>query len=666
MCGFAGIVSWDRQYPVARSTLEAMSAAIAHRGPDGVGLYLNREHPPQTGRGAQVGLVHRRLAVLDPSEAGLEPMSDERGRYWVVFNGEIYNFRDLRGELSSHLSSYTWRSQCDTEVLLQAWIRWGERCTDRFNGMFAFAAWDQESESLFIARDRMGQKPLYYAMMPPAGEAPTLLRHGESRTLHAPGAMAFASELQALRAVPWIDWTIDRTALAMYLCWGYIPAPWTIYRGVAKLPPGCRMVAGVAGATITRYFDPNDAPMQQAPVRELAQTARQRIIEAVKRQLVSDVPLGCFLSGGIDSSIIAAAMRASVPRKQPVLTFSIGFDDRRYDETAYAAGVAQHLGTEHRQFIVKPDAAADLPRLAQVFGEPFGDSSALPTHYLSRETRKHVTVALSGDGGDELFCGYDRYRALALAERIYRLPRVLRGLMANRLWQHLPGQHPKSRMLRVKRFLATLGEPPDRRYAGYMRLFDDALLGQLLPEDADTARQAGDWLVGLMRTMLADRPIVRAALALDRITYLPEDLLTKVDRASMLHALEVRSPFMDHELVHFAAGLPTGALVGVGSKPLLRRAFAADLPHEVFIRQKMGFAVPIGQWFRTTLRQMLREHVLAPDGFCAAHLHRPTIERMIEQHQSARVDHTQRLYALLMLELWWRTVHQPSAPPTQA
>jgi asparagine synthase (glutamine-hydrolysing) len=323
----------------------------------------------------------------------------------------------------------------------------------------------------------MGQKPLYLAVAAASCSAKGI------------GGIAFASELSALRAVPWVDATIDFAALGHYLRWGYIPAPLTIYAGCEKLPPARWMRVTATGLTLEQYFDPNEP----RPPTAASGSVRELVQEAVRRQLVSDVPLGCFLSGGIDSSIIAAAMKSAVGAEQPVLTFAIGFDDPRYDETRFAAEVAKHLGTTHRQFIVRPHAAEDLPKLAAVFAEPFGDSSALPTHYLSRETRQHVKVALSGDGGDELFGGYDRYRALWLGESFRRMPPRLREIATSKLWDRLPGgRHPKSKLARVKRMLASLHLPAGERYDSYVRLFDDATAAALLPNDE--ANATSTWL----------------------------------------------------------------------------------------------------------------------------------------------------------------------------
>jgi len=652
MCGFAGVIAWDGQFQIDRDALQRMSSRIAHRGPDGHGLVLLPD-ADEAARGApRVALAHRRLAILDLDPRANQPFTDGAGR-WVVFNGEIYNFRELRAEISSLNPGYHWRTDGDTEVLLAAYASWGQACCERLNGMFAFAVWDAPAGRLFLARDRMGQKPLYYAVAGGAGAGPT--------------AVACASELLALLEVPWVGRTVDPAKVVEYLRFGYIGSG-SVYSGIQTVAPSTSLVFGPdeRDPVVRRYFhanavDPADPVNLDAGP---AETARRLVLAAVRRQLVSDVPLGCFLSGGIDSSIVAAAMRAAVPPRQPVMTFTIGFDDRRYDETPFAAEVARHLGTEHRQFGVKIDAAEDLPKLAAAFGEPFGDSSALPTHYLSRETRGFVKVALSGDGGDELFGGYDRYRAMRLSHRIDALPSV-RQLLANPLWHLLPGSHPKSRLTRLKRFLAPLGETPAGRYARYTALFDDTALANLLRPDF--AAMPGPNLSGAFDSLrrgdawvnFPPRDDVQAALALDRVTYLPGDLLTKVDRCSMLHALEVRSPFMDPDLVRFASGLSTEKLLAGGPKRLLREAFSRDLPPAVFKRRKMGFAVPIGDWFRdrtNPLRGLLHDSLMSSDSFAAGHFRIAAVRGLIEAHEAGAADHSQRLYALLMLELWWRSL----------
>jgi asparagine synthase (glutamine-hydrolysing) len=618
MCGIAGILSFDDGHRVTRDVLTRMAARIAHRGPDGEAAYRNHDDEIRPGR-PQVGMTFRRLAVLDCDERAMQPMSTAAGRFTLVFNGEIYNFRQLRAELSAVHPHHAWRTSGDSEVLLNALATWGEAALPKLRGMFAFALWDEREQSLLLARDRMGQKPLYF----------TLGRW----------SVAFASEPAALW--PWADWDqeIDRAALAEYLRFGYVAPPNTIEAGVAQVMPGHTLrIQSMDRDTWVQapYFDANEIHSEPAPV----QPFRSLIERAVESQLVADVPLGVFLSGGIDSSVIALCAR----KHGPVRTFSISFDDPRYDESAYAAEVARHLCTEHRTFHVRPDAADDLPKLAAAFGEPFGDSSALPTHYLSRETRKHVTVALSGDGGDELFGGYDRYRAIGLPVGLLR-PFAPIG-------RRLAGGHLKSKLTRVGRLLASAKLHASMRYLEYVSIFDSARLSSILP-DHDPAAQRSFGARWIQESHRHPRDPVATALAVDRVTYLTNDLLYKTDRCSMLHALEVRSPFLDHDIVRAAAGLSKAMLLGGGKKRVLREAFAADLPSSVFGRPKMGFAVPIGDWLRGPLRSMLRDHLVAAGGFARQHLSMPAVETLLNEHESRRVDHAQRLYALLMLELWW-------------
>lgn len=616
MCGFAGVIAWDEKYRVSRDTLEKMSCAIAHRGPDGEGYHLTREHEPITPHTPQTALAFRRLAVIDP-----DPRSDQPfhiGPLTLVFNGEIYNFRELKSEISKLRPDYRWRTTGDTEVLLMAYDVWREQCVEKLNGMFAFAVWDEQKKELFLARDRMGQKPLYVS--------------------EADGAVAFASEPTALRFLNWIDWKISPEGLCNYLRYGcterFFENCWQHAASFTSSYP----VSGIASQRC--YFDPSGTQNPGATGGD----CRQIVHKAVARQLVSDVPLGVFLSGGTDSSVIAAAARSH----GPVRTFCIAFDDPRYDESEYARQVAAHLRTDHYEFRVTPRAAEDLPKIAAAFGEPFADSSALPMHYLARQTRQHVKVALSGDGGDEMFGGYDRYRAL-------RLSRGLRPLGALApLWRRMAAGHPKSAVTRAGRFLLSLRYAPEMRYDSFLRIFDEDSLAELIADDALRASAGEAQIAAICRMYRRRVGLVRAALATDRVTYLPNDLLTKVDRCSMLHGLEVRSPFMDHELMQFAAGLTADQLLKGGSKRMLREAFAADLPDFVFKRPKMGFAVPIGQWFRGQLRAMLRDNLFACDSFGRSHFNMKFVQQLVDEHEQNQVDHSQRLYALLMLELWWR------------
>ncbi|MGC4030638.1 MAG: asparagine synthase (glutamine-hydrolyzing) [Tepidisphaeraceae bacterium] len=609
MCGIAGVVTWDERLTVDESTLAGMAVRIAHRGPDGQAVRLFRRNAVTT------GLVFRRLAVLDCDSRAMQPMSTPDGRYTLVFNGEIYNYRDLQKRLPGR----PWQTTGDTEVLLAALAEWGpDVALERLDGMFALALWDDREQSLLLARDRTGQKPLYVST--------------------GKGSLAFASELSALS--PWPDWdrTIDDDALAHYLRYGYVLPPRTIYAGVRQIEPGTRVIvrpATWATADAKRWY--TGLRGEPAPVTAHAAADTRTVIEkAVRRQLVSDVPLGVFLSGGIDSSVIAHCAR----RAGPVKTFSIGFDDARYDETTYAEAVAKHLGTEHRTFRVTPDVAADLPKLAGVFGEPFADSSALPTHWLSQQTRQHVTVALSGDGGDELFGGYDRYRAV-------RLPTGPLAPFAS-LGKRLERGHPKSRLTRAGRLLAAAGLAPAERYDRYVSLFDDIAVAALIGQTVDGERQ--QFFDSLIVTTGGP---MEAALAFDRKTYLPGDLHTKVDRCSMLHSLEVRAPFMDGDVLELASRLRERDLMLGGPKRLLREAFAGELPAFVFKRKKTGFAVPIGDWFRTSLRGLLHDHLFAKDAF-VNRFPQGLVRSLVADHEAEQHDHGQRLYALLMLELWWR------------
>jgi len=579
------------------------------------------------------GLVHRRLAVLDPEPRSNQPFGDRRR--WLVFNGEIYNFRELRSQIGGR----EWKTTGDTEVLLAAYGEWGERCVDHLNGMYAFAVWDEREQSLFLARDRMGQKPLYFAV---------------SRNGDGIGALAFASEIGALLNVEWVHRGMDRESLVEYLRWGYVAGAGTFYLGIGQLMPGQTARVTSKGILFGSHAQ-NPHPGPPPGYRERGQEGgdavgltRGFVEQAVRRQLVTDVPLGCFLSGGVDSSIMAAAMKAAGGVNGRVLTFSIGFDEAEYDETPFAAEVAAYLGTEHRQLIMRPDAAEDLPRIAAAFGEPMADSSALPTYHLARFARQHIKVALSGDGGDELFGGYDRYRAMRLMQRTGQWP----WRLARRLMNLAPGTDPKRLPARLKRLVDSAALPHATAYSHIMRMFDESLIGSLMVSPPMV--RGADWIEQEFEMESKGRELAMAAMAVDRRTYLPGDLLTKVDRCSMAFALEVRSPFMDHELVAFAAGLEAGVVMSGGIKPLLRHAFAADLPAAVFKRRKMGFAVPIGRWLRTSLRGMLNDLVFASDSFAGEYFRKETIETMIAEHQEERRDHSQRLYALMMLELWKR------------
>ncbi|MGF1634050.1 MAG: asparagine synthase (glutamine-hydrolyzing) [Phycisphaerae bacterium] len=629
MCGFAGLVTFGGRRPDGGGGLEAVSPRLACRGPDGRGDWLNRPGPG-TRDEPRVEVTFRRLAVLDPAARADQPMHTPDGRYTLVFNGEIYNFRQLREELS-RLHSTPWLTTGDTEVLLHALAAWGTDALVRLNGMFALALWDAATNTLLLARDRMGQKPLYTTW---------------------DGTRAYFGSVPQAPGFP------DDAELAGYLRHGYIRqdelAPGSWLRLTADGPStgvyyACneRGSGGVAGLAVSCRARPTRSAAAKA---ESARVDVAGVVRrAVERQLVSDRSLGVFLSGGIDSSVVAlCAQRAA----GDVRTFSVRFGEGAYDETPYALAVAKHLGTRHEVFDITPAVVEDLPAVVTAFGEPFADSSALPTWYLCRETVKHVTVALSGDGGDELFGGYDRYVAMRLSARARHVPAWLRRALVGRFL----GGHPKGRLTRLARLLEAADLAPARRYARFMRLFTDAQIRELAPHLPDVPDRAEQ----VFRTLEKTHCPVSAAAATDRVTYLPDDLLRKVDRCSMAHGLEVRSPFMDPDVLGVASGLTGEQLVGGGKKRLLREAFAGELPRFVFRRRKMGFAVPVGTWFRGPLREYLHEHLLAADGYSRRHFAPAAVEQLLRDHDTGRFDHAQRLWALLVLEVWARHVGESS------
>jgi asparagine synthase (glutamine-hydrolysing) len=622
MCGIAGKRFHDPRRPVDPGLLDRMSAILAHRGPDDAGVY----------RDGAVGLVARRLAIQDLSAAGHQPMASPDGRYWITFNGEIYNFLLLREALERQ--GVPFRSRSDTEVILALYARHGPACLAHLRGMFAFAIWDRATGTLFAARDRLGKKPLFY---------------------HAgPDAFVFASEPKALLQDPDVPAVPDPVALHHYLTYGYVPAPWSAFRGVRKLPPGHYLVLRDGRLAIERYWTLRYTPKRTEGEGPLTEELLARLTEAVRLRLISDVPVGAFLSGGLDSSAVVALVRRVTGG--PVRTFSIGFDRPDYDETRYARLVARHLGTEHHEAVVKPDAVAGLRQLVWHYSEPFADSSALPSLALCEMARGFVTVALNGDGGDEDFLGYDRYLATALLGRLDRLPAAVRRL-GRRTSRWLPARRAKSWPYRLRRLAEVWPLAPSRRYAAWVTCFggDDkaalytpALAAELGATDSlallDAATEASDAPEVLERLVHADVQL-----------YLPDDLLVKMDIASMAHSLEVRSPFLDHHVVEFAARLPVRLkLRGWTAKYLLRRAMRGLLPEPVLRRPKMGFGVPIDHWFRHELREMAYDLLLDARARQRGYFRPEVVRRYLDEHVAGRAHHHARLWSLLVLEQWHR------------
>lgn len=619
MCGIAGFVYRDAR-PVDRGLLKTMTDAIVHRGPDGEGFYARNG----------CGLGHRRLAIID-LEGGAQPISNEDDSLWTVFNGEIYNFVQLRADLEER--GHVFKTHCDTEVLLHLYEEHGAAMVSKLRGMFSFAIWNEKTRELFLARDRAGKKPLYWF---------------EDRD-----GIYFASELKALYTLPNAPREIDPEAIELYLAYQSIPGEKTIFRGIRRLPPASTLSwSPGTGARSEKYWELDWSRKTDLSYEDAKRRLLELIRDSVKARLVADVPLGAFLSGGVDSSVVVAAMAEFSSR---VRTFSIGFPQRDFDETSYARIVAKKFGTEHEEFTVSPDALAILPKLVRHYDQPYADSSALPTYYVSEMTRRSVKVALNGDGGDEFFGGYDRYRA-ALVQRLYDVftPRFARrGL--ERATRHFPeGSKNRSIIRKIRRFAAAGSLDTEAFNVRLFEFFDRSAREELYaPEFLNRLRgyNADDYLLSLTRAGAED-PVDRILRA-DTLMYLPDTLLVKVDIASMAVSLEARSPLLDTEIMEFAASLPRSWKVGLfSSKRILKEAHHGILPHEILYRKKMGFAVPLSHWFRNELYGYIQDVLLDDASLSRGYFRRTSIVRMIEEHRSGRINHANRLWALLMLELW--------------
>jgi asparagine synthase (glutamine-hydrolysing) len=625
MCGIGGKLYFDPARSVEREILERMNAVQAHRGPDDSGIYCE----------GALGLAHRRLSIIDLSPAGHQPMSNEDGTIWIVFNGEIYNFQDLRPDLVRR--GHRFRSRTDTEVILHLYEERGVGCLESLRGMFAFAIWDAPRRQLFLARDRLGKKPLCYQ------------QDAE--------AFRFASEAKAILQDPAVEARPDPAGISHYLTYGYVPSPGSAFQGMRKLPPAHYLVCRDGRVEIVRYWRLRRDRKLDRSEAEWCQEIRTRLEEAVRIRLISDVPLGAFLSGGIDSSAVVAMMSHAAG---VIKTFSIGFDEAEYDELRYARLVAERFGTEHHELVVRPDAAAILPKIAWHYDEPFGDSSAVPTYYVAQMTRRYVTVALNGDAGDENFGGYDRYVANLLAASFDRWPGA--GLLRRairwglRLWPQ--GGRRTSLLTRGRRFLDGLTEVPERRYARWFCHFYGDRKDELLSPEFRASLGGADALDLLLSAYReSDAPdFADATLGVDAALYLPDDLLVKVDIASMAHSLEARSPFLDHEFMEFAATIPSNLKVrGRTKKYILKRALADLLPKEILHRPKMGFGVPIDHWLRHELRELAYDTLLGPRGLARGYFRRGTVQRLLDEHVGGKANWHYLLWTLLMLELWHRT-----------
>jgi asparagine synthase (glutamine-hydrolysing) len=605
--------------------LDAASRTLAHRGPDAEGRASD----------GLCSLVHRRLKIIDLSELGAQPMASDDGAVQVVFNGEIYNHHALRTELEGR--GVTFRSRSDTEAIVRGYEAWGDAVVERLDGMFAFALWDRRRRRLLVARDRAGKKPLFYST--------------------AGGRFRCASTVAALHASG-LPRGLHAPSLPMYLAYGFVPAPATLHPDVAQLPPASRLVVEPgAEPRIDVYWRPDfGVATTRDSFAEAARQVRRLTVAAVERRLESDVPLGAFLSGGIDSTIVVGIMARTLGR---VRTFSIGFaGDPRYDETRYARMAARAFGTEHTEFTLRPSSFELVETLVRHHDGPFGDSSAIPTYVVSQLTRQHVTVALTGDGGDELFCGYVRFLAAEAAERI---PAPLRRLTAAAAARLPASPSERSLMARARRFLAAAALPAADRIAAWNTFFDPAAVLR-----ADVADALGSAVTAPLAWQRAVWDDTRGRTVLARIldhnfrTYLPYDLMVKSDRCSMAHALEARAPLLDTALVEYAATLPPSYLrLGRDTKRVFKHAFGDLLPPQIRARGKMGFGVPLATWFRQDLRAYLGDH-LSAGARLWQWLDREAVGRLVDEHHRGARDHGQKLWALLTLEIWLRSLASES------
>jgi asparagine synthase (glutamine-hydrolysing) len=629
MCGIVGFVnavSPPPQQADGREILERMNHCIVHRGPDEDGFYFKEN----------VGLAMRRLSIIDLA-GGRQPIHNHDRTKWIVYNGEVYNYRELRADLEKRGDRFYTNS--DTEVILHLYDRYGADCLQYLRGMFAFAIWDEKDKSLFVARDRVGKKPLLYSHQ-------------------ANGDFVFGSEFRALLAHPAVSREVDYEAIDNFISYLCVPAPLTAFRQIRKLEPGHWLRWKDGKIETERYWLPDFSKKIKISAREAEEETLRILREAVRLRMISEVPLGAFLSGGVDSSTVVALM-AEASGEKPVKTFSIGFEEQDYSELRYARRVAEHVGAEYHEFIVKPDALEVLPILVEHYGEPYADPSAIPTYYVSRETRRYVTVALNGDGGDESFVGYERHVAMKFAETYHKLPQFLRGGIIEPSLTAIPASNNfRNRFVRFQRFLRAASMPKAERYYSWLSSFDDDAKAEVYTADLKnlTARANPPEVLAKYIARANGKGIIDATLLADLMHYLPNDLLVKVDIASMANSLEARSPFLDHKLIEFAASLPENVKQqGRDTKTLLKKVAARLVPREVIYRPKMGFGVPLRYWLAEgDLSEFTRE-VLLSERFAGRGLfNRSVVERLIDEQRRDARDNTWKIWTLLMLELWFR------------
>jgi len=625
MCGVAGILHFDGA-PVDRENLKCMTDSLAHRGPDGQGSFVS----------GFVGLGHRRLAIIDLSSAGEQPMTNENGTIWITYNGEIYNFQELRRQLQA--CGHQFKSNTDTEVIIHAYEEWGAACLKRFNGMFAFALWDEKLQRLWLARDRIGIKPLFYC--------------------HLNDRFLFGSEIKAILCDDSLERIVDLEALSYYLALFYTPAPYTLFRHVRQLLPGHYMFVNSNGQVQdVEYWELDYHEEYNRTNREYIDEFLALLENAVRLRLISDVPFGAFLSGGVDSSSIAYFMAQIL--REPLKTFSIGFGEPSYDELEYARVVADLIQAEQHEQVVTAEAARVLPELVWYAEEPTADSSMVAVYYLSQMTRKHVSMALSGDGADEIMAGYETYQAYYLRQFYQLIPPFLRHHLLYPAIMALPASDGKITLpYKLKRFVSGAELPADDAHASWRIIFDAGVRKELLSPLSDYAAIQADFL-DLYRSLFlktnAHHPLNRM-LYVDTRFYLPNDMLVKIDRMSMAHGLEVRVPFLDHRIVEFLAQVPPSLKLRkfFDKKYILKAGMKNYLPSEIIRRKKEGFNLPHPRWLKKEMKPYLLEQFSPARLDEIGILYPPTVQQLLEGHFSGQVDNSYQIWCLLTLVVWWQ------------
>lgn len=622
MCGICGKFNFLNGRPVEDDLLDRMCRQLWHRGPDDQGMYIKNH----------IGLGMRRLSIIDVA-GGHQPIHNEDKTIWVVCNGEIYNFLELRDDLERR--GHVFLTNSDTEVIVHAYEAFGMDFLGKLRGMFAIALWDSDKQRLVLARDRVGKKPLYYTV--------------------SNGALLFASEIKSLLQDAFVSRQVDPRALDLYLTYQFVPAPLTMFQGILKLPPASMLVCQKGAITVEPYWRLDDTPADTFEPEECSERLIGLLRESVKLRMISDVPLGAFLSGGLDSSLVTALMAEQ--SRGPVKTFSIGFEEEEFSELQFARAVAERFGTDHQELIVKPDIAELIPKLVGHFDEPFGDSSAIPTYYLAEMTRRSVTVALSGDGGDELFAGYWKY---PLFEQMIRQPQLISRVKTG-LHRGFSVVDPTmfregSTVGRLVRSMIVRTMSPESRNFHWLSYFDPYSKRRMYSDEMTRhlfSHNAESWYAGQLDRSHRQDAMSRILMA-DFISYLPDDLLTKVDMTSMANSLEVRCPLLDHHLVEYAARIPWSYKVRHGgTKWILKKACAGLIPGEILGRHKQGFAIPVNRWLRTSLKQYAYDTLMHGKGTgVETYFVKDYVERLLAAHMSGVADYGGKLWLLLIFAVW--------------